>query len=154
MSELSALASALNELYRLSSSPRFHADTVTATGVDVTRTGLKFLSLVNDSPRISARHLAAALDVSQPTASRVLQQLEDGALVTRLASDSDGRVSHYVCTRTGKRALERVHAYHVSQLSRALADVDPLRREALAGAVTELVERLQPETDITARRPA
>lgn len=148
---LSALADALNELYRLSSSARFHADTVSATGVEVSRTGLAFLSLVNDSARISASRLAAALDVSQPTASRVLQQLEEAGLVTRLASDSDGRVSHYVATRSGKRALEKVHAYHVSTLMTALAEVEPGRREDLAAAVTELVHCLHPAADATQR---
>lgn len=147
---LSALAHALNDLYRLSSSARFHADTVGATGVEITRTGLKFLSLVNDSARISASRLAAALDVSQPTASRVLQQLEEAGLVTRLASSSDGRVSHYTVTRKGKRALERVHDYHVAQLAVALADVDPSRREAVAGAVTELVLHLHVDSHRTA----
>lgn len=150
---LSALAGALNELYRLASSPRFHADTVEATGVQVTRTGLKFLSLVSDSPGIGATQLAAALDVSQPTASRVLQQLEGDGLVTRRTSDSDGRASHYVTTRRGARALERVHAYHVAQLTSALADVDGARRDELAHAVTDLVSRLHPQ-DRSSRRTA
>ncbi len=150
---LSAMAGALNELYRLSSSPRFHADTVATTGVQVTRTGLKFLSLVNDSPGIGARQLAAALDVSQPTASRVLQQLETDQLVARHASDSDGRASHYVVTRKGKRALDKVHGYHVDQLAKALADVDAARRTGLADAVTELVSKLHAD-DRSARRTA
>ena len=150
---LSAMAGALNELYRLSSSPRFHADTVEATGVQVTRTGLKFLSLVHDSPGIGATQLAAALDVSQPTASRVLQQLEGERLVTRHASDSDGRASHYVTTRKGAAALDRVHRYHVDQLDQALADVDAGRRTALAEAVTELVSKLHAD-ERSSRRSA
>jgi DNA-binding MarR family transcriptional regulator len=151
--DLSAMASALNELYRLSSSPRFHADTVASTGVQVSRTGLKFLSLVHDSPGIGATQLAAALDVSQPTASRVLQQLEADGLVARHASDSDGRASHYVTTRKGARALDKVHGYHVDQLAQALADVDAGRRAALAGAVTELVSKLHAD-DRSSRRTA
>lgn len=150
---LSDLAGALNELYRLSSSARFHADTVAATGVQVTRTGLKFLSLVHDSPRIGATQLAAALDVSQPTASRVLQQLEGSGFVVRRASDDDGRASHYVTTAKGTKALGRVHAYHVDQLAKALADVEPSRRRALAAAVTELVQKLHAD-DRSARRSA
>jgi MarR family transcriptional regulator, organic hydroperoxide resistance regulator len=140
---LSALAEALNALYRLSGSARVHAHTVAATGVQVSRTGLRFLSLVADSAPISASVLATALDVSQPTASRVLQQLENDGLVVRRASTSDGRVSHYLPTAKGRRALARVHRYHVERLAQVLAEVDEPRREALAGAVTELVDRLQ-----------
>lgn len=150
---LGELATALNDLYRLSGSARFHEDTVAATGVQVSRSGLRFLSLVADSGPVSATRLAAGLDLSQPTASRVLQQLETEALVRRQPDDSDARVSLYVVTAKGKRALEKVHRYHVDTLTAALADVDPRRRTALAGAVTELVQRLH-RTDVPTRRTA
>jgi DNA-binding MarR family transcriptional regulator len=148
---LSDLATALNDLYRLSGSARFHELTVRATGVPITRTGLHFLSLVADAGPISATRLAEALDVSQPTASRVLQQLETDGLVTRQASRSDGRVSHHLVTRKGRQALDKVHRYHVTQLAEALADVDADRRAALAGAVTELVQRLHRDDSSTRR---
>ncbi|MFN2539922.1 MAG: MarR family transcriptional regulator, partial [Mycobacteriales bacterium] len=73
---LDQLVGSLNDLYRLSGSARVHADTVRVTGVAITQTGLRFLSLIADSPRISASELAESADVSQPTASRVLQTLE------------------------------------------------------------------------------
>ena len=151
---LGELAGALNDLYRLSGSARFHARTVAATGVPVTRSGLRFLSLVADSGPVSGTRLAAGLDLSQPTASRVLQQLETDGLVTRRPSSSDGRVSHYLVTGKGRRSLGRVHDYHVSQLGAALADVDPDRRAALAAAVTELVERLHRQDAGADRRTA
>jgi len=150
---LSELASALNDLYRLSGSARFHELTVRATGVSVSRTGLHFLSLVADAGPISATALAESLDLSQPTASRVLQQLENEGLVTKEVSTSDGRVSHHRVTRKGRQALDKVHRYHVAQLTEALADVDAPRRAALAGAVTELVERLHRD-DRSTRRSA
>jgi DNA-binding MarR family transcriptional regulator len=122
--------------------------------VGVTRTGLRFLSLVADAGPVSATRLAEALDLSQPTASRVLQQLEADGLVTRQASSSDGRVSYYLVTRKGRQALGKVHGYHVSQLAAALEDVGESRRQALAGAVTELVQRLHREDTGAARRTA
>ena len=156
-SVLGELASVLNDLYRLSGSARFHEQTVAATGIVVSRTGLHFLSLVADTGPVSATRLAAGLDLSQPTASRVLQSLENEGLVTRQADDSDGRVSHYVATPKGRRALDKVHRWHVETLTSALADVDPRRREALAAAVTELVQRLHPDRqadDRSTRRTA
>ena len=151
---LGDLADALNDLYRLSGSPRFHEQTVAATGVPITRTGLRFLSLVADTGPVSATRLAEVLDLSQPTASRVLQQLEADGLVTRQVSSSDGRVSHILVTRKGRHALDKVHRYHVSTLASALHDVDGPRRAALAGAVTELVARLHREDAGTTRRSA
>lgn len=153
-STLGELAQALNDLYRLSGSARFHEQTVRATGVVVSRSGLRFLSLVADTGPVSATRLASALDLSQPTASRVLQQLEQAGLVVRETSTSDGRVSHYLATRKGKRALEKVHAYHVSQLAEALEEVEPPRRAALASAVTELVQLLHRDDTAVDRRSA
>lgn len=151
---LGELVGALNDLYRLSGSARVHADTVRSTGVAVTQTGLRFLSLIQDSPRISASDLAQALDVSQPTASRVLQQLELDGYVVRHQSDSDGRVSHYVTTAKGRKALAKVHRYHVDRLAFALHDTDPVYRQAIAHAVTELVDRLTQAADGGNRRTA
>lgn len=151
---LSALAQALNDLYRLSGSARFHAETVAATGVPVTRSGLHFLSLVADTGPVSATRLAQRLDLSQPTASRVLQQLETAGLVIRQASSSDGRVWLYRVTARGRRALAKVHAFHVSQLAQALREVDGDRRDTLAGAVTELVGRLHRELSVPAQHTA
>src|SRR3954463_12419451 len=142
---LSELAHALNDLYRLSGSARFHEQTVAATGVAVSRTGLHLLAVAARSGPVSAPRLATGLDLSQPTGSRVLQSLENEGLVTRQADDRDGRVSHYVVTPKGRRALDKVHRYHVDTLTQALGDVDLRRREALAAAVTELVQRLHPE---------
>src|SRR5436305_1652060 len=52
-SALGDLATALNDLYRLSGSARFHEQTVSVTGVAVSRSGLHFLSLVADTGPVS-----------------------------------------------------------------------------------------------------
>lgn len=145
---------ALNELYRLSGSARVHADTVRVTGVQITQTGLRFLSLIEDSPRITASDLAETADVSQPTASRVLQVLENDGLVVRHQSDVDGRVSHYVTTAKGKKALAKVHKYHVDRLAFALADVDDDRKQQMVEVVEELVVRFTATAEGTKRRTA
>jgi DNA-binding MarR family transcriptional regulator len=154
VTDLDAMVGALNELYRLSGSAKVHADTVRSTGVALSQTGLRALSLVQDSPRLTGTDLSTALDVSQQTASRVLQQLENDGLVTRHASDTDGRVSHYVTTAKGKRALAKVHRYHVDRLAFALEGLDADARDALAGAVTELVHRFTAAAQPQKRRTA
>lgn len=151
---LDALVGALNDLYRLSGSARVHADTVASTGVSITQTGLRFLSLIADSPRISAGDLAGSADVSQPTASRVLQQLENDGFVIRHASDSDGRLSHYVTSDAGSEALAKVHRYHVDRLAFALSGASPQEQQAITAAVTQLVTRLHAAAPGTARRTA
>ena len=151
---LDELVRSLNDLYRLSGSARVHADTVRTTGVAITQTGLRILSLIEDSPRVSASDLAATLDVSQPTASRVLQQLEADDYVVRHLSDSDGRVSHYVSTAKGRKALAKVHRYHVDRLAFALGGVEPEHQQEIAQAVGELVQRLHAATQVKTRHTA
>jgi DNA-binding MarR family transcriptional regulator len=151
---LDELVRSLNDLYRLSGSARVHADTVRSTGVAITQTGLRFLSLIQDSPRISASDLAASLDTSQPTASRVLQQLENESYVVRHASDHDGRVSHYVTSAKGRSALVKVHKYHVNRLAFALAGTDAARQQELTAAVGDLVSKLHEASHTTAQRTA
>lgn len=152
------LVRSLNDLYRLSGSARVHADTVNQTGVVITQTGLRFLSLIQDSPRISASDLAASLDTSQPTASRVLQQLEHEGYVVRHPSDHDGRVSHYVATTKGRSALTKVHQYHLDRLAFALGGIEAGRQQELIDAVGELVRKLhdasQSAAQTIARRTA
>lgn len=151
---LDELVQSLNDLYRLSGSARVHADTVRTTGVAITQTGLRVLSLIEDSPRVSAGDLAGSLDVSQPTVSRVLQQLEVEGYVVRHQSDRDGRVSHYVSTGKGRKALAKVHRYHVDRLAFALGDVEPDHQQQIARSVTELVERLHAAAQGKGRRTA
>jgi DNA-binding MarR family transcriptional regulator len=151
VTDLGALVDALNELYRLSGSAKVHADTVRRTGVQVSQTGLRALSLVADAPGATGTDLAGILDVSQPTASRTLQQLETEGLVTRHASDTDGRVSHYVTTTKGKKALAKVHQYHVDRLQEALQGADTT---ALTAAVTEIVQRFTAAANPQKRRTA
>ena len=151
---LDQLVRSLNDLYRLSGSARVHADTVRVTGVNITQTGLRFLSLIEDSPRISASELADSADVSQPTASRVLQSLENDEYVVRHQSDVDGRVSHYTTTAKGKRALQKVHRYHVDRLAFALADVEDERKQQMVELVDELVARFLATAEGTKRRTA
>jgi DNA-binding MarR family transcriptional regulator len=51
----------------------------------------------------------------------------------------------------GRRALDKVHQYHEERLGDALQGLDPDHRAALAGAVSELVHRLE-EAAKTPRR--
>jgi DNA-binding MarR family transcriptional regulator len=151
---LDRLVGLLNDLYRLSGSARVHADTVRTTGVDVTRTGLQLLSLVADAPRATTTDLAATAGVSQPTASRVMQALEADDLVVRHSSDSDGRVSHWTVSAAGRRALAKVHRYHLDRLAEALADLDEARQQEIVSAVDELVTRFHAVPARTRRRSA
>lgn len=139
---VSRVEASLGELLRLTSSERVHASRVAATGVAITRTQLRLLSYLVESGQVSVTTLARLIDVSQPTASRSLRQLELAGLVRRTADPNDGRVAFYAATAKGRRARARIGAYMRDQLCEALGGMGSARSNQLADLLSETVKRL------------
>jgi DNA-binding MarR family transcriptional regulator len=86
------------------------------------------------------------MDLSQPTASRALQQLESDGYVQRTSDPADGRVAFYSVTAGGLAAHQRMRTFMASQLADALRELPPARRREIAGALSELVQLLSVPT--------
>lgn len=140
--DVARIEHSLAELLRLVSSARVHEARVQALGLTITRTEYRFLSRLMDAGPQSVSTLAAALDVSQPTASRSLRQLEGDRLVARRPDMSDGRVAIYEPTAKGRRIRKRLQDYMHEQLTEALADLPVRRRRDLSSLLEDLVTRL------------
>jgi DNA-binding MarR family transcriptional regulator len=141
--ELLRIEQAVGELLRLTASPRVHDALVNATGITISRTNSRLLAYVEERGPISVSRIAAVLDVSQPTASRSLQQLEEEGLVTRASDPDDGRVVVYAVTTKGRRARQKLRQHMHDQLANALHDLGDDRTEEIADALDELVDRLR-----------
>jgi DNA-binding MarR family transcriptional regulator len=148
--ELLRIEHAVGELLRLTASPRVHEALVTATGVTISRTNSRLLAYVEERGPISVSKIAAVLDVSQPTASRSLQQLEEEGLVTRASDPDDGRVVVYAVTPKGRKARHKLRRHMHDQLAIALADLNGDRTAEIADALDELVDRLRGRQRTTA----
>ncbi len=133
---------ALSDLVRLTSSGRVHETRVRSSGVPISRTHLRFLTAVVELGPVSVTKLAARMDMSQPTASRALQQLEGDGYVERAADPADGRVAYYTVTETGREAHQKLRSVMAEQLAQALRDMPNPRRAKLADLLTELVARM------------
>jgi DNA-binding MarR family transcriptional regulator len=140
--DLSRIEQALSDLVRLSSSARVHDARVRGSGVAISRTHLRFLSAVEELGPVSVSKVASRMDLSQPTASRALQQLEIDGYVHRQADPDDGRVAFYSATETGREAHAAMRAFMATQLTEALRDMRPDRQSELAELLGELVSRL------------
>ena len=141
-SDFDRLERALADLVRLTASSRVHAAQVRGSGVELSRTQLRFLIQVEELGPVSVSKLAARMDFSQPTASRALQQLEADGLVARTGDPSDGRVAHYSATAAGIAAHARMQDFMTRQLAEALHDLDDDGRRQTADVLTDLVTRL------------
>ena len=137
--DLQRISRAIGDLMRVAGSDRVHAVRQQATGVDLTRTEIRFLAVVDDEGPRPVTELGAVLHLSQPTASRTLRRLEEEGLVRRRADLSDGRVARYETTAEGRSVRQRFQAYMDLQLEESLSGMAPDRRRQLADLLDELV---------------
>ena len=83
--------------------------------------------------------MASALQLTLPTASRQLQQLERMGFVARRPDPADGRVVTYACTSAGRAAQRRFRTVIRREVRRALARWDASDRTELAGLLERMV---------------
>jgi DNA-binding MarR family transcriptional regulator len=87
--------------------------------------------------------LAAAAEVSHPTATRMLDSLERAGVVERRHSNDDRRVVSVRLTRKGRRVLERKRA-SISSKRRALYEsLDEAEREHAEHLLRRLAEAIE-----------
>ena len=140
--DLDRIEQALADLVRITASTRVHESRVRGSGVSLSRTQLRFLTQLDELGPASVSKLAVRMDLSQPTASRALQQLESDGYVAKTGDPADGRVAYYGLTDAGRAARGRMQTFMTKQLAEALHDLEPGRRRQTAEVLAELVERL------------
>lgn len=137
--DVQRISRAIGALMRIAESERLHSARQRGTGIDLSRTELRFLSVVNELGPLPVTTLGSLLHLSQPTASRTLRRLEDAGLVQR-HTDTDGRVARFGITPQGRRTWERFEAFMATQLDEALLGMSAPRRRELAALLEELVD--------------
>ena len=133
------ISKAIGDLMRAAGSDRVHAARQAATGVELSRTELRFLAVVAEVGPQSVTVLGTALHLSQPTASRTLQRLEAAGLLQRRSDRADGRVARYEITAAGLEMRQRFQVHMDAQMDAALAAMPDDRRRHLADLLEELV---------------
>jgi DNA-binding MarR family transcriptional regulator len=132
------IESALADLFHLAANRKLQERWVQQARVPLTRTGVRALTRVTELGPLSVSALAAALEMSMPTASRQLRQLEEQQYVSRAADPSDGRTVIYTVTAKGRTAARQLRNERYRELTRALQGWDPED----AARAAELLRRL------------
>jgi DNA-binding MarR family transcriptional regulator len=109
-----------------------------ASGVSAAR--LSALSVLVFGGPSTLGALADAEQVSAPTMTRLVQELERGGWVRREADPADARSARIEATPAATRLLRRARARRLGALTRALRTLAPGDRSALAAAVPPLLE--------------
>jgi DNA-binding MarR family transcriptional regulator len=137
--ELDRISDAVAALMRVAHSDRVHAVRLAATGLELSRTELRFLAVIDEIGPLTGTALSSMLHVSQPTASRTLRRLEADGLVRPVTEQHDAREVRYQLTAAGRSTSRRFEARQKEELAMALAHLPRARRRELATLLEEFV---------------
>jgi DNA-binding MarR family transcriptional regulator len=105
----------------------------------VTPARLSALSVLVFGGPCTMGELAAAEDVAGPTMTRIVDGLEQAALVRRTVRPNTGRRVEVSATRAGDRLMRRAAGRRVEALVTAMNELDEADRRALTAAGPALV---------------
>jgi DNA-binding MarR family transcriptional regulator len=112
-----------------------------AAGLSFTQ--VKCLGHLSDADALSVSALADELVMSPAAASRAVDVLLQRGEVSRAEDARDRRSRLVSITPRGRRSFEDLIAVRLAGVERLVADLDPREREALAGALRPILERLE-----------
>lgn len=114
---------------------------------------LQVLMLLDGEGPHAMHALAEALDVSQASATGIVDRMEQRGLVERVRDDDDRRVIRVALTESGRQLLARMAAERRERLSQVLAELTDVELEsfllgsqALRRARERLLDRLPEAT--------
>lgn len=110
-------------------------------GADLSPSLSAALSTIDRHGPLTPSRLAELESVKRPTATRVLQRLEEEGLIERVTDPADGRVALVSTTGTGRELLKRLRSRKNAYLARRLRDLPPEDLETLDRAA-DVLERL------------
>jgi DNA-binding MarR family transcriptional regulator len=96
--------------------------------------------------------VAAALNVDQPRASKLVAAAVEAGLVRREADQADGRRALLVRTARGKRRSQELHRFRRSIFATVMSDWTDADRAAFARLLTRFVESLAGMTGRAGKR--
>ena len=118
-----------------------------AVGLGVTRAQWKVLFKLTRYPGMRQIELADMLDIEPITLSRIIDRLEDGGLVERVADPADRRAWRLHVTVKAQPLVEKLRALAAEMTANAFSGIDPkdieITRQVLA-RVRENASRAAP----------
>src|SRR5690349_484829 len=118
-----------------------------AVGLGVTRAQWKVLFRLERQPGLRQIELADMLDIEPITLSRIVDRLEEGGLVERVADPADRRAWRLHVTARAQPLIAKLHAIADEMIAEAFAGIDPDEigiARAVLGRVRENASRAAP----------
>ena len=96
-----------------------------ACGMGVTRAQWKVLFRLTAQPGMRQIELADMLDIEPITLSRIVDRLEEGGLVERVADPTDRRAWRLHVTASARPLVDKLQALADDMIAEAFAGIDP-----------------------------
>lgn len=110
--------------------------TALSAGAGLSALQMRVLLAVDRSTHINLAALADALEVSRPSASRVVDRLVEADLLDRAVAPHDRREIRLTVTRRGRAAIGQLRRRRRNAISAVLTKMTPPERDALAIGIT------------------
>ncbi|MEN8173635.1 MAG: MarR family transcriptional regulator [Chloroflexota bacterium] len=92
---------------------------------------LAMIEYAATTPGCGIQEMAEALNLSTPTVSISVRQMEKNNLISRKPHPKDGRAVQLYLTQKGKETHQRAHAFHHKKFEKLLSGLKPEERETL-----------------------
>ena len=110
-------------------------------GGELTPSMVSALATLNRAGRLTLGELAAREHIAAPSITRIVDKLQRAGLVTRRASETDGRVALVEVTDAGRSRIEEARSRRTAWMAKQLAKLDEDDLETLRKAAV-ILERM------------
>jgi DNA-binding MarR family transcriptional regulator len=93
---------------------------------------------------LESRDLAAAVGISRPTSTGVVNTLERRGLVRRSRNAEDGRMVRVTLTEPGRRKIEELFPRFNAEESAVASHLSPEQQDAMAAMLRSMLRRVDP----------
>jgi len=107
---------------------------------------LAYLTFSASHPGCGIQAIAAGLNLTKPSVSIGVGQLEEAGLLTRQPDPLDGRAVQLFLTAEGQKLHQRTLEFRCKKFERLLTELNPQERMTLLNLLEKAVESVENET--------
>ena len=113
---------------------------------DVSPSQLAFLTFLTLNPGCGIQSIASGLELSKPTVSIGVSQLEESGFLTRRPDPQDGRAVQLFLTPEGQKLHQRTLEFRCQKFECLLKDLTPQERTTLINLLEKAIQAFENET--------
>jgi len=114
-------------------------------GLAASPSQMSLIEYAASNPDCGIQEMAKALNLSTPTVSIGVRQLEKEGFIARKPNPKDGRAVHLFLTTEGKEIHRRAHTFQHTKIKKLLSGLTPEERETLVCLLEQAINNAETE---------